>query len=184
MKREATTRIRKKSKRAKTMKEESPTTSSWQKDDEEEDPDASQYQSVQTPAQTRQDHVKELNKCEELLKDIPDNQLYADTRKNLEEKMNILKQKITKSNPLGAQLDSCRDAITRAQKRLQAAQQRVVTKQEELQAEQNKVVEAQTELTKLQADLVELESQVASSVSTPRGGAQIGGISDLQAAME
>ena len=66
-------------------------------------------------------HAEEIKKLEKAIAALPEGQLYDGTRAQLRDNITALKMKICQSKPLGAQVDSCKAAMARARKRMEAA---------------------------------------------------------------
>ena len=80
------------------------------------------------------------------------------SRSALNSQITELKRSITRSKPVGVQLDSCRAAISRAEKRRQIALDAITKAQVDLQ-------EADVQIGDLQKDLADLEANVLSQPS-------------------
>ena len=96
-----------------------------------------------------------IKALESALAQVPEGDTFAATRSTISAQIADLKKSITRSKPMGAQLDSCRAAIERAMKRKQCALEAAEKAHKDLQ-------EAENQIEQLQEDLVQLEAQVAS----------------------
>ena len=95
-----------------------------------------------------------IKALENALAQVPTGEAFAATRDVITSQIADLKKNITRSKPMGAQLDSCKAAIERATKRKQNALEAAEKAHKDLQ-------EAENQIEYLQKDLIDLEAQVA-----------------------
>ena len=97
-------------------------------------------------------HIKTL---EAALATLPSTPQFAKHRGPLEEEILLAKKRIVLLKPVGARIDACRQALVRATKRQQEAQ-------ETMRLASATLEKANTEVSSLSSDLAELEATVAS----------------------
>ena len=110
--------------------------------------------SAASPAVDRQACVSQLKQVEASLVALGDDSALADMRETLLKKQADLKNQIICTKPLGQQIDGCRAAVERSQKRLLDLDAEVVSVTKNRDAEVQK-------LAGLQNDLKQIESRVA-----------------------
>ena len=101
-----------------------------------------------------------IKALEAALHHLPPESTHDATRAHLIERISAEKRLIMKAKPLGAQLDSCKAALERAQRRREQAQEAMDLAKATLES-------AGVEVQRLQSELNELESTVAMQ---PQGG--------------
>ena len=117
----------------------------------------------------RQALVTQLQQLEASLAQIPDAPGLADVRETIMTKHALVKQRLSEVRPLGARLDGCRAALTRARARCKVATEAVsaaIAAQEEAQRQ---VVQYETQLRELEATVATAQpEQVDGSNSIER----------------
>ena len=132
--------------------------------------------SVETPSESKDQVIASLQLVEMALAALPPTQEFVVEREMLQAKIASKKKAITSMRPLGSRLDSCKQAIDRAQTRLETAKVTTV----HAQADET---QATKDLENLVAELSSLELEVAQAKvmnDSPREQA----VSDLTKALQ
>ena len=133
-------------------------------------------------AEAHRDRSSEIKGLEQTLRTIPNGLHFDDLRGNIKAQIQELKREITKSRPLGAQVDTCKSAMDRAERRKSEAL-------DAMAAAKLQIEEADAEITRLQEELKDLQSMVQAHPSA-HADAEDGGdcmevmVSAMQRVME
>ena len=119
---------------------------------------------------------EEIRQLEKAIVSLPEGSSYDGTREQLRGNIAALKMKISRSKPLGAQLDSCKAAMARAQKRMQDAN-------EVIQKASVARDEAEKEHQRLAAEMTALELQMPSAQPLQEPKDSIAGLNHALAKM-
>lgn len=104
------------------------------------------------------DPKEEIKEVDVALQSLPQTPVFHNARQELLAQKEILKKKIIQSRPLGSQLDSCRGAVERAQRRHSECMQAVVDAQAAVE-------QAATDLALKKKELAELEAAVSAEAA-------------------
>ena len=99
---------------------------------------------------------EQLRQLEMSLKSIPEGEEFDQTRQTISNNIASVKRSITVSKPIGSQIDSCRAAIGRAEKRRDSCK-------EQLSAASASLDAAEADLAQKHAEFAKLESQIVAA---------------------
>lgn len=122
---------------------------------------------------TASQNIKAL---EGALAQLPLGPVFEVARGSITQQLAELKQSITKSKPMGAQLDSCRSAIERAQRRKASA----VEAMDKARVEQ---MQAESDILRLNSELSALETQVEQQAGARQPGQQASSVQCMATAL-
>jgi hypothetical protein len=82
---------------------------------------AARPEETSSEARSKSEYATQIKAIEAALEQLPDTEVFSESRATLSVQREDLKKKITNSKPLAARIESCRGAMERAQRRRQAA---------------------------------------------------------------
>ena len=113
--------------------------------------------------------VAKVNALTAVLADLPEGEEFDAERASLNQKLLVAKRGVTAAKPIGARIDTCRDALMRAQQNHAQAEQAVALAVAARDAAAQKVATIQSDLAELEQAVIQRDAEVDDSGNTPTG---------------